>query len=139
MAKGVKWSMRVDVDDGPTLSSSGKIESDAIETVKITLVAEDTPEEKIVLVQPGDLSMIDFVYIKSDQYGDLDNPLSYKFSEGNKQTDNSETVRLDKDHFLTSNELLKLFKKSPKQIKFTNGTGKDATIDIVLARKAIGA
>lgn len=137
MAKNVKWSIRVDVDDGPTLSSSGKVDSNALGTIRVDLPAEEPPQEKAVLVQPGELPMIDFIFIKSTEYGDSTKSLSYKFSEGNKQTDNSDSVRLDREHLLTSNEIIKLFKKSPKQIKFTNSTEQDVTVDIVIARKAM--
>jgi len=133
--RAVSWFIKIDVEDGPHLSSSGKIDCDAIENVRVQFMKEDN-KENTVLVQPSELSMIDFIFIKSDEYGDPKNQLSYRFSEGDKEQDNSDPIILDKDHFLTSNELIKLFKKSPKAIKFTNKTTKNAIVDVVIARKA---
>jgi len=133
----VKWFIKVEVEQGPTLTSSGKINSDAIEYVRVELMKEDN-KETIVSIQPGELDMIDFMLIKSDKYGnDPKNQLSYRFSEGNKEQDHSESIILDKDHFLTSNELIKLFKKAPKDIKFTNKTTENVVVDVIIARKAV--
>lgn len=134
--KEVKWSINVYVEDGPNLSSSGAIQTEAVDTVSVSVPATATDTKpKTVLVQPSNKSEIDFIYIKADQYGTSDKGLQYSFSEGDTPTDQTSPIRLDKEHFLTSNELIKLFTKSPKKIIFSNKTGNDVMVNIVLARR----
>jgi hypothetical protein len=84
-------------------------------------------------IQPGDLDEVKFLYIKLKET-DLYSKVKYKFNDG---TTDSEEVKLDKDHFLTSSELIKLFKISPNKIKFTNSdTNTAASLEIVAAREA---
>jgi hypothetical protein len=124
------------VEDGPTLTTSGELDpakSDAVHAVDTLNVTVADGGNSTVAVQPGDLSKIEFVYIASDQYGD-GTDLTYKFSD---DTGDTGSIALDRPHIVTSGSLVGLYGKAPKQIKIANGTGSDASIDIVIARKAI--
>ena len=129
LTKSVNWNLSVFVQDGPTLTSSDSINADAVDILNVQVDAETTTD-KAVEVQPGDSSEVMFIYIKSNVHGDV----KYKFTDS---TGDSSQLVLDKDHIITSMELSKLFGKAPNRIKFVNNsTTKDATIDIVVARKA---
>ncbi|MDP8889388.1 MAG: hypothetical protein M3M89_07170 [Thermoproteota archaeon] len=138
LPKNLRWNITVYVENGPTLSSTGDLDpgkSDvvhAVDTVNVVAGSGDTT----VSVQPGSLDKIEFMYIASDQYGDGTN-LSYTFMEGAGAGDASSPVVLEKPHILTSGSLIGLFDKAPKEIKISNGTGTDAKIDVVVARKAV--
>lgn len=138
------------VEDGPTLTSSGRLDSEGSEkvhsvttinvTVPTTKVIDAGPPEKntetVVSVQSGSLDDFEFIFIKSDQY-DADK-LWYKFAEkSDVPDDDSKEMIFEKDHILTSGELIKLFEKAPNFIKFTNHTDKDANINIVVAKRAV--
>jgi hypothetical protein len=129
LGKNVKWNISVYVEEGPSLVSSEQIITDAVDAIAVELKGGATDEK--VLVQPSSLANIKFICIKSDTY----EKISYKFSE---ESGDSEEIPLDKAHFLTSSSLIKLFKKAPKTIKFTNknpANVKPAKIDIVIARE----
>ena len=132
MTKAVKWNFNVYVEEGPTLTSSDKIDAEAVDIISIPL-EKGANVSATVDIQPGDLDEVKFVYIKlkSGTYGKV----KYKFNDGS--ADSAEIV-LDKDHIVTSNELVKLFLISPNKIIFTN-TDVDvaADIEVVVARKAV--
>jgi hypothetical protein len=134
LTKSVKWNLSVYVEDGPTLTSSEELDTQAVDVVSIKV---DKGKTSTVDVQPGDLGEVQFIYIKSDLYDDPDDKgkrVQYKFIDGEKK---SVVVRLDKDHILTSGNLVKMFQTSPKMIEFTNEKGIDANLQVVVARKAV--
>jgi hypothetical protein len=62
--------------------------------------------------------------------------VKYKFKSGADPP--SAELTLDKDHILTSVELVALFKVSPNKIIFTNSdVAKDANLQVVVARSAV--
>lgn len=127
MTKFVKWNLSVYVEDGPTLTSSEDLNAEAVDVVSIKV---DRPMSSTVDVQPGELEEVKFLGIKSDLY----DRVKYKFNNG--ATD-SEKVTLDKDHILTSGELVARFKVSPNKITFANSSAyKDPNLDVVVARSA---
>jgi hypothetical protein len=134
LTKSVKWNLSAYVEDGPTLTSSEELDTQAVDVVSIKV---DKGKTSTVDVQPGDLGEVQFIYIKSDLYDDPDDKgkrVQYKFIDGEKK---SVVVRLDKDHILTSGNLVKMFQTSPKMIEFTNEKGIDANLQVVVARKAV--
>jgi len=131
MTKSVKWNFSVYVEGGPSLSSSEDMDADAVDVVSIKVPNQGS---STVDVQPGELDEVQFLYIKSDIYDDgAGGVVKYKFSDG---TNNTDEVILDKDHVLTSAELVALFEYSPKKATFTNTNAKDANVEIVVARSA---
>lgn len=127
MTKSVKWNLSVFVEGGPSLSSSEDMDADAVDVVSIKVPSGGS---STVDVQPGDLKEVQFLYIKSDLYDDV----KYKFNNGTKD---SAEVTLDKDHVLTSGELVAQFEISPNKVKFRNvNLSTDANVEIVVARSA---
>lgn len=129
MTKSVKWNLSVYVEDGPTLTSSEDFNAEAVDVVSIKV---NKASNSTVDVQPGELPEVKFIYIKSDLYGKV----KYKFKSGADPP--SAELTLDKDHILTSVELVALFKVSPNKIIFTNSdVAKDANLQVVVARSAV--
>lgn len=127
LTKSVKWNLSVYVEDGPSLSSSEDMDADAVDVVSVKVAKAGS---STVDVQPGELDEVQFLYIKSDLYNDV----KYKFNDG---TTDSAEVTLDKDHILTSGELVARFDVSPNKITFTNSNATtDANVEIVVARSA---
>lgn len=126
----MKWNLSVSVEGAPTLTSFEDTDTDAIDSVSVVV---EKNASFAVEIQPGSLDEVKFLYIKLHE-SDLYKKITYKFSDENGD---SSDVILDKDHFLASGELIKLYGKSPKTITFTNSDNDSgATIDVVVARKA---
>ena len=103
------------------------MDADAVDVVSIQVPKGGT---STVDVQPGELDEVKFLYIKSDLYDDV----KYQFNDG---TTDSAEVKLDKDHVLTSSELVARFEVSPNKATFTNSNATtDANVEIVVARSA---
>lgn len=118
------------VEGAPTLTSSEDTKTDAVDAVSVSV---EKGGNATADVQPGSLDKVKFIYIKLEET-DLYGKVKYTFNDG---TTDSDEVTLDKDHFLTSGELIKLFGVSPNQIKFTNNDADtDASVEIVVAREA---
>jgi len=140
LATNVKWNINVFVEDGPTLSSSGQLNSGgsdpihSVTTINATIPKDGT--EKPISVQSGSLEDFEFIFMKSDKYVGTDKTknLSYKFTDS---TGDSDSVIFKKDHILTSSDVIGLFGKAPNSIKFTNDIGDDVNINIVVAKKAV--
>lgn len=123
----MKWNLSVFVEDGPTLTSSENMSAEAVDVVSLRVGGAGSSTADI---QPGALDKVEFLYIRSDLYNDV----KYKFNDG---TTDSAEVTLDKDHILTSGQLIARFGVSPKKITFTNSnTATPANIEIVVARSA---
>ena len=129
MTKNIKWNTTIYVENGPTFAYDDAISSEAVDILNFQ-VAKGTTSEVNVDVQPGSLDALNFLYIKCDGPPEV----KYKFNDG---TSDGKVLVLDRDHLITSTEIIKLFEKAPKLIKFTNSnTEKDANIKIVVGRKA---
>jgi hypothetical protein len=127
MTKRIKWNLSVHVEGGPSLSSSEDMDADAVDVVSIKVSKSSS---STVDVQPGELNEVQFLCIKSDLYDDV----KYKFNDGS--TDSAEVI-LDKDHFLTSGQLVSQFEVSPNKVKFTNSNATtDANVEVIVARSA---
>ncbi|MCL4436303.1 MAG: hypothetical protein M1503_02930 [Thaumarchaeota archaeon] len=129
MAKSVRWSFNLSVDGGPTKTLAGSFDADGVDMLSVT-IAKNTVSDESVEVQPGDLSDVKLLYIKSSLHDDV----SYKLSDG---TTDSDSIVLDTDHVLNSSEIVKVIGTAPKIIKFQNSnTTTDANIEILVARSA---
>src|SRR5438093_13472735 len=100
MTKSVKWNLSVYVEGGPSISSSENMNADAVDVVSIKVAKNAS---STVDVQPGQLDEVKFLYIKSDLYDAVNGGVKYQFNDG---TTNSDEVILDKDHVLTTGELV---------------------------------
>jgi hypothetical protein len=139
LPKKVRWDTAVYIENGPTLKTSGELNSppsNAVNAVDVFSVTATAGIDTTVAVQPGELKKIEFIYIASDQYGDDTHNVSYKFAQTSAPEGISEAVTLEKPHLVTSRSLVALFTKAPNNIIITNGTDEPANIEIVIGRNA---
>lgn len=130
MTEKINWTLNVQVVGGPKILASDTIDVDAYD--KIDVATEPDALDKEVQIQPGDLGQVQFLLIKSDQYGD---GLTYKVNAANGE------IKLDALQVLIGDGAVGLFKESPEKLLFTNNLVSDgdkipASIQIFVGRKA---
>lgn len=130
MTEKINWTLNVQVVGGPKILASDTIDVDAYDKIDVTI--EPDASEKEVQIQPGDLGQVQFLLIKSDQYGD---GLTYKVNAANDE------IKLDALQVLIGDGAVGLFKESPEKLLFTNNLILDgdkipASIQIFVGRKA---
>lgn len=130
MTEKINWTLNVQVVGGPKILASDTIDVDAYDKIDVTI--EPDASEKEVQIQPGDLGQVQFLLIKSDQYGD---GLTYKVNAANDE------ITLDALQVLIGDGAVGLFKGSPEKLLFTNNLVSDgdkipASIQILVGRKA---
>jgi hypothetical protein len=126
MPSKIFWTLNVQVSGGPKLSGSNTIEVDAYDMVEIAIPQGETKE---VMIQPDELANIEFLLIKSDQYGDAGHRITYK-------VDGLEVV-LDSLQVFIGNGAINLLQSKPDKITFINHLDNiDATVQILVGRKA---
>lgn len=130
MTEKINWTLNVQVVGGPKILASDTIDVDAYDKIDVTI--EPDASEKEVQIQPGDLGQVQFLLIKSDQYGD---GLTYKVNAANDE------IKLDALQVLIGDGAVGLFKGSPEKLLFTNNLVSDgdkipASIQILVGRKA---
>ena len=130
MTEKINWTLNVQVVGGPKILASDTIDVDAYDKIDVTI--EPDASEKEVQIQPGDLGQVQFLLIKSDQYGD---GLTYKVNAANDE------IKLDALQVLIGDGAVGLFKESPEKLLFTNNLVSDgdkipASIQILVGRKA---
>jgi hypothetical protein len=131
MTENMNWTLNVQVDGGPKILASDTIKIDAYD--KFDVKIENDGIEKEVQLQPGDSGQLQFLMIKSDNYGDK---LTYKV---NATTD---VIKLDALQLFIGVGAVGLLKEAPHKLVFLNGlesSGKKipVSIQILIGRKAI--
>ncbi|MBE9533941.1 MAG: hypothetical protein IMF03_03005 [Proteobacteria bacterium] len=132
MTEKINWTLNVQVVGGPKILASDTIDVDAYDKIDVTI--EPDASEKEVQIQPGDLGQVQFLLIKSDQYGD---GLTYKVNDASSDA----IITLDALQVLIGDGAVGLFKGSPEKLLFTNNLVSDgdkipASIQILVGRKA---
>lgn len=126
----VKWNFNLFVDGSQALTLADKFDTNAYD--KISVIIKDGASDTVVEAQPGDIDKVDFLCIKSDQYHvNASKKLVYKVGSS------ADEIALERDHVLIGSSLVALLGEAPKTLKFSNSTGKDANIAIIIGRKAM--
>jgi hypothetical protein len=131
MTEKINWTVNVQVVRGPKIFVSDIIDVDAYDKIDVTI--EPDASDKEVQIQPGDLGQVQFLLIKSDQYGD---GLTYKVNDVN-----NDAIKLDALQVLIGNGAVGLFEESPAKLLFSNeleldGVKIPASVEILIGRKA---
>lgn len=126
MSENINWTLNIQVTGGPKVSVSETITVDAYD--KIQVIVEDGASDKEVQIQPGDLGQVQFLLISSDQYSA---DLSYKVNE-----DTADAIKLDALQLLIGDGAVGLLGAAPEKLLFSNNLGSDASIQILVGRKA---
>jgi hypothetical protein len=124
----IDWTVSFQVGGGPKVSEPGSLTCDAYD--KIEVVVKDKTTDKAVDVQPSTASgRVQLLLVKSDKYGDK---LTYKVSEAATQT-----IKLDALQFFMGEGAVGLLGATPPQkLLFSNQLGSDASVEILVGRKA---
>ncbi len=125
--KKIKWSVDVQVVGGVKISASQVLSVDATDDVVVSV--PDTADKQEVNVQPGDAGNVKFIMITADPYAAL---LTYS-----TKADGSDPVKLDAAQILVGEGAVGLFGATPPQkLYFSNTTGADASVRILVGREA---
>lgn len=119
MAEKIKWNYVVQALKGPSVSATGTIEVDAYDKFEVTIA--DTVTQAVNLVPSGIVSVL-LINPKSP-----DQNLSYEI--------NGNPVVLDAPHLLLGSGAVGLL-GGVTSLTFTNATGADAVIEILIGRDA---
>lgn len=132
MPETINWSFSVGAVDGPRVSGSDAFEVDAYDKVSVVLpAAADVP------VQPAtDAGKVHLLVIRASAY---DAAIEVSVDDTSTNPTVTTTFSLDGPLVLIGSGAVKLLLDSssaPHTLKFTNGTGADVTVDILVGRDA---
>jgi hypothetical protein len=119
MGEKVNWNYVAQAINGPSLSAAGSVDVDAYDKFEITI--PDDATQAVNLVPAGTVSLLVINPIISDK------KLTYKVG--------SKVVSLDGPHVLIGAGAVGLL-GGATSLSFTNKTGADAVIDILVGRDA---
>lgn len=126
----VSWSISIQVAGGPTVTAvEGPIAAEATDRIEVSIAAGDVDKE--VNLQPGPVSGIYLLLIKSSQYGD-GTEITYKVSDG---TTDGAAIELAGPQFYSGGAGVHLG-LDPLSLKFSNTSAHPANIEIFIARDA---
>ena len=131
MTERINWTINVQVVGGPKILASDTINVDAYEKIEVTI--EPDASEKEMQIQLGESGQVQFLLIKSDQYGD---DLTYKVNDPTK-----DAIKLDALQLLIGDGAAGLLEEAPEKLLFTNklvssGDKIPASVQILVGRKA---
>jgi hypothetical protein len=121
MPETLNWNLSVNVTGGPQLSGAAALIVDAYDKLDVKVPADGQPHT--VKMGPGNWTTVSLVLIVPSQ---PDDKLTYKL--------NGQDTRLDGTHLLVGLGAVSLLGAGNAQLDFTNGTGADVTLDILVGR-----
>ena len=130
MSIKINWALNVQVADGPRVVTADAVDVDAYDNIEVVVPKHQNNADgtATVDVQPGDQSHVMFLLIKADTY--QNSPVSYTVEGSNK------SVKLDAQQVLIGAGAVGLLDGAPTKLTFTNTGATDATIRILIGRKA---
>ena len=131
MSEIIKWTLNVQVLDGPKISASQTVSVDAYDKIDVVVV-EGAAGDKYIDIQPGDPGQVQFLLLSSDLYGE---DLAYSVNAPEDTPANRK--KLDNLQMLIGEGAVGLLSNSPKKLYFYNALGKDVSIQILVGRNAI--
>lgn len=128
----ISYSVTVQVAGGPSLPISGTLEVDAYEKIAITVPAKQNNVDGTaeVTVSPGALADTVLLLITASA---VDGSQKFKTS-----AQNANDIPINGPVTLIGGTACSLLDANPDKLTFTNTAGKDATITILVGRKAVG-
>lgn len=127
MPQGVNiaWNMGVQITGGPSISLDGAMTVDAYDMIEVVILDNAT---QTVEIQPsGVAAQVQLLMIRSDRY---DEALFYKV--GAEATE----FKLDKPLLLIGKGAISMLGVAPDALHFTNASGENASIQILVGRDA---
>jgi len=129
----INLALNVQVVGGPKVLISKSQSVEAYDKIEVLIDTDVT--EKTVEIQPGETTQVSFLLTESSVYS---SDLNYIVSEGDAAKDSSAIV-LDQPHVYFGMGAVSALGVAPKTLKFTNKSGKQAAIGILVGRDATPA
>ncbi|MDJ0675857.1 MAG: hypothetical protein QNJ36_10825 [Calothrix sp. MO_167.B42] len=134
----INLTLNLQVAGGPKVLISKPKSVEAYD--KIEVVVKPGATSKSVEIQPGATTQVNFLLIKSSVYSqaDPDPTLTYKVNNGTEDDDfpAGSGIELDEPHLYLGRGAVSILEKDPNILKFTNNTGEQAAIEILVGRDA---
>ncbi len=122
MSETINWNVAARADGGPAVIASGAVKADAYDKLEVTVASGAT---LAVNIAPVNWTSVLFLALNPKQLSDQ---LTYKA--------NGIDIPVNGPHFLVGSGAVALLGSGPANLSFMNGAGADATIDILVGRKA---
>ncbi len=122
----IQWNINVQIAQGPKVVLAGNMKVDAYD--KIEVLIPDGSENIDVDIQPGGANKVQFMLISSDHYGAA---LTYQVNAAGN------IIALDTAQMFSGEGNVSLLGAPPQTLRFDNDLGKDATVEILVGRKAV--
>ncbi len=126
MSETIKYSLSFQVVGGTTIPITGEIYPEAYEKIKIDIPTGT--DDLSVNLQPDGTNLGEFLLIKASTYG---SELTYKVNDAS-----ATEIVLDGPHVFIGKGAVGILDSSPVILLFSNNTGEDVTVEILLGRDA---
>ena len=123
MSEKIRWNVTARVDAGPVLEAADAIDADAYDKLEVTI--PDGANKQPINIAPVKWPSVLFLAL---------NPR--KTSPSLNYDLNGTKIPIDGPHFLVGSGAVKLLGTGDATLKFSNTSGADATIDILVGRNA---
>lgn len=127
MPETITYSISAQVANGPKISESKALAVEAYD--KTQIVVADAASDLEVNIQPDGSGLAQFVAITATAYGAT---LTYKVNSAASTT----VIALDGPHLFIGTGAVSLLDAAPTKLFFSNGTGADVTVNILVGRDA---
>ena len=124
MAESIRYTQTVQVTDGPSLSKTALLSSEAYDVISACI--EKTTGPTTINIQPGGTGDVVLLFITSDLYEDLTYTVDAEITE----------IELDMPQLFLGGQIA-LLGATCNALKFTNASNDtDANVKIIVARSA---
>lgn len=125
MSERLSWTFSVQAVGGPRIATSKDLDVDAYDKIGVVVAAG---ADETVELQPGPAGRVQFLLVASTVYDDA---LTYKVNDPA-----GTAIKLDGQLLLLGDGAVGLLGAPPGKLIFHNGAADDATIQILIGRKA---
>ncbi len=124
--QSISLSVQVQVPGGPSVSLTTDMETEAYDSIKVTIPA--AADKKKVDIQPGGGTQVKFLMIYSDTYSEQ--------IEFRANVAANPAHKLDKPVVLSGEGSVGLLDPAPKSLFITNALAEDIVVEVLVGRAA---
>ncbi len=126
MSEKLQYSFSAQISSGPSLAEAKTLDVESYDKTKVTVSDGSTDLE--VNIQPDGAGLTQFLMVKASAYSAN---LSYKVNNSS-----ATPVVLDGPHIFIGAGAVALLDSAPTKLFFSNSTGGDVTVDVLVGRDA---
>jgi len=127
MSEKITYSFSAQVANGPRVQESGTLEVEAYDKTQVSVA--DAAADLEVNIQPDGAGLAQFLAITATAYH---KDLTYKVNSASSATE----IALNGPQVLVGTGVVGLLDAAPTKLFFSNGTGADVTVNILVGRDA---